>query len=217
MTGAVDIDAIDWHRQAPNAAAVAIGRVLAMLGSVVGLRLLTEYLTPATFGRYKLALAGISLVTGILVRPFSLYAMRTWHDASASQSQDRFVEQYRRSFRYFVCAVGLVVAAAALVTGDVDWFGPADLVTAAAVLILQALVDHERSILVTRARMRQVALIDTSTRWLVPITITLSITIGESLSMILLIHACTLACVLLAPRLCKSLSATPPSSTGQGN
>ena len=216
MTGDVDINAIDWHSQAPNAAAVAIGRVLAMLGSVVGLRLLTEFVPPATFGRYKLALAGISLITGILVRPFSQYAMRAWHDGSANDSQRRFVEQYGRSFRYFVGAVGLVVAASALVTKGSGWFGPVDLVPASAVLILQALVDYERSILVTRARMREVALIDTATRWLVPTAISLSIAIGESLAMILSVHACTLACVLLAPRLRQSLRVAPRGPARSG-
>ena len=54
-----------------------------MLGTAVGLRLLTEQLAPETLGRYKLALAGVSLVAGILVRPFIQYAMRAWHDAAS--------------------------------------------------------------------------------------------------------------------------------------
>ena len=218
--GAVNPDAIDWHREAPNAAAIAAGRILAVMGSVVGVRLLTEYLPPETFGRYKLAIAGISLITGILVRPFSQYAMRAWHDAEASRSQFDFVEQYGRSFRYFVCAVGLAVAiSGAVFTSDGGWFAPLDLIPAAAVLILQALVDYERSIFVTRARMRAAALLDTATRWLIPVTITLSLTVHESLSVILAAHACTLAGVLMVPRFRRRPPATrcdPAVASGIG-
>ena len=209
-------DASDRHRDVRNAIAVAAGRVLVVLGAMVGVRLLTEYLSPDTFGRYKLALAGISLVTGILVRPFSQYAMCAWHDAATSRSQLRFVEHYGRSFRYFVCTVGLVVATGALVGTDGGWFAPVDLVAAAAVLIVRALVDYERSILVTRARMRDVAVIDTATRWLVPITIALSVTMGESLSLILAVHACTLAGLLLTLRLGRRASAGRHDLGGSG-
>lgn len=210
----VDASAIDWDRDLPNARAIAVGRILAALGSVVGLRLLTEYLPPDTFGRYKLALAGIALVTGILVRPFSQYAMCAWHDALASRSQRRFVDHYGRSFRYFVCTVGLVMAAGAFVVTEGRWFAPVDLVAAATVLVLRAMVDYERSILITRARMRDVALIDTVTQWLIPITIVLAVTIGESLSQILAVHACVLAGVVVVPRLHRRASTDRPLPGG---
>ena len=188
-----------------------------VLGAVVGVRLLTEYVPPETFGRYKLALAGISLVMGIVVRPFSQYAMCAWHDSPDDQSQLRFVDHYNRSFSYFVCVVGVAFAiVGAFMANDGVWFAPIDLVPAAAVLVLQAMVDYDRSMLLTRARMRDVALIDTATRWLVPITITLAVAFGESLALILTVHACTLAGVLLVPvlRLRPRLSAVGHETAG---
>ena len=203
--GTIDPYLSGWRTHLPNAVAVAAGRILMVLGAVVGVRLLTEYVPPETFGRYKLALAGVSLVTGIAVRPFTQYAMRAWHDLPEDPSQLRFVTDYGRRFGYLVCAVGVIVASlGALLAKDGGWFAPVDLVAAAAVLVLQAMVGYARAMLVTRARMRDVALIDTATGWLVPITIALSVTFGESLSLVLSAHACTLAGVLLVPvlRLC---------------
>lgn len=198
--GATDPYSSGWREHLPNAVSVAAGRIMMVLGAVVGVRLLTEYVPPETFGRYKLALAGVSLVTGIAVRPFTQYAMRAWHDLPDDASQLRFVTDYGRRFGYLLCAVGVIVASlGALLAKDGGWFAPVDLVAAAAVLVLQAAVSYARSMLVTSARMRDAALIDAATGWLVPITIALSVTLGESLSLVLSVHACTLAGVLLVP------------------
>ena len=191
-----------WRRHAPNAATVAGGRVLDVLGTVAGVRLLTEYLPPETFGRYKLALAGVSLATGILIRPFIQYAMRAWHDAALSGELQRFRVLYGRSFGFYVGAVSLAAAlAGAAAARGGRWLAPAELAFTAAVMALQAAVEYDRSLCVTRGRQRDAVLMGAATCWLIPIAIVVSVAAGESLSLVLAAHACVLALVLLARRL----------------
>ena len=75
------------------------------------MRVLTEFLPPALFGRYKLALAGLSLVSGVLVRPFIQYAMRAYHDAAARGAGTAFLAHSRRRFGRYAGGLGLAAAA----------------------------------------------------------------------------------------------------------
>ena len=204
-----------WRRHVPNAATVAGGRVLTVLGAVAGVRLLTEFLPPETFGRYKLALAGVSLVVGVMVRPFIQYAMRAWHDAAAGGSLHAFLGRYGRSFGFYVGAVSLAaaLAGAAAVRGG-GWLGPSELVLAAAVLALLSAVEYDRSLCVTAGRQRDAVLIGVATCWLVPIAIAAAVAAGESLSLVLGAHACMLALVLLARRLRRRTPAGARAAAG---
>ena len=191
-----------WRRHAPNAAVVAGGRALNVVGTVVGVRLLTEYLPPEMFGRYKLALAGVSLITGIMVRPFIQYAMRAWHDAAAGGSLQCFQMLYGRSFGFYVGVVSLAAALAGTATArDGGWLAPPELVLAAAVLALQAAVEYDQSLCTTRGRQRDAVLIGTATCWLIPISIAAAAAAGGSLFLVLAAHAGILALVLAVRRL----------------
>ena len=190
------------RRHGRGVAAVVVGRGLAVLGGVAGVRLLTGYLSPELFGRYKLALAGVSLVTGILVRPFIQYAMRACHDAASRGALSEFLRGYGRSFGAYVRGLGVAVALAVAVVGlDGLQLAPVELALIAAVLAMQALVEYDRSVFVTQGRHHAAEAVAVGTRWLVPIAIMAFIYTGESLPVILAAHACALAVVFLAPRL----------------
>ena len=191
-----------WRRHAANAAAVVAGRGLTVLGTAVGLRLLTEQFAPETFGRYKLALAGVSLVAGILVRPFIQYAMRAWHDAASPAARRRFLAHHGRSFRTYVGGLSLAASATVYAVNlDGRQFASVELALAAAVLALQALVEYDRALSITRGRQVQAETIRVGVCWLVPIAVAGSAFAGESLSLILAAHACALGLLFLAPRL----------------
>ena len=166
------------------------------------MRLSTEYLSPEVFGRYKLALAGISLITGILVRPFIQHAMRAYHDAAARGGQERFLKRARRSFAGYAGGLGLASAAAGwLLVGDGRWPGPAAPVLVAAVLALQALVEHDRALSITAGRQGAAERIGVGVSWLVPIAIAAAARTRESLPVILAAHAGVLGLMLAAVRL----------------
>ena len=190
------------RRHGANVAAIVVGRGLVVLGTLAGVRLLTEYVSPELFGRYKLALAAVSLVTGILVRPFIQYATRAYHDAAARGVLRPFLKRYGRSFVAYVGWVGLAVLAGGHAATFGGWqLGSVELTLIAAVLVLQAIVEYDRALFITRGRQRDAELIGAGTTWLIPISVAGFVHAGESLSVILAAHAGALTLVSAFPRL----------------
>ena len=162
------------------------------------MRLLTEYLPPETFGSYKLALAGVSLIAGIAVRPFIQYAMRAYHDAVVGGGPHRFLTRSARSFAAYVAALGLAVAAAGWVlTRGGGRLGPAVPALLGVVLVLKALVDRVRALSVTRGRQGAAESVGVGLAWLIPVAVAGSVLVGESLSVVLAAHAGALGLLLL--------------------
>lgn len=123
-----------WAHRAALGAAV-IGNVGAALGTLVGGRILTEVATPELFGEYKLALAGVSLVTGIALRPVIQFGMRQFHDEHREGRSGAFVAAFERRFAAYlvILCVGLLGASAV----GAPWTGEKAAVTCAlAVLVL---------------------------------------------------------------------------------
>ena len=189
------------RRHGGGLAAVAAGRGLAVLGSVVGVRVLTESLPPAVFGRYKLALAGLSLVTGVFVRPFIQYAMRAYHDAEARGAGAAFLTQSRRWFGRYARWMGLAGAAGGyLVSVGGRRLSLPELAGVAAVLAFQALVEYDRALFVTRGRQRAAETIGVGMQWLIPFAVAAAARAGESLAAILPAHAAALALIVSTRR-----------------
>ena len=188
------------RRHGHDLAAVAAGRGLTVLGKVVGVRVLTESLPPALFGRYKLALAGLSLVTGVLVRPFIQYAMRAYHDAEARGAGAAFLAHSRRWLWRYAGWLGLAAAAGGYLISAGGRLSPPELAGLAAVLTLQALVEYDRALFVTRNRQRAAEAIGAAMQWLIPFAVAASVRAGESPGVVLPAHAAALALIVSARR-----------------
>ena len=188
------------RRHGADLATVAAGRGLTVLGSVVGMRVLTEFLPPALFGRYKLALAGLSLVTGVLVRPFIQYAMRAYHDADACGAGAAFLAHSRRWFGRYAGGLGLAAAAGGYLVSVGGRLSLPELAGVAAVLALQALVEYDRALFVTRGRQRAAETIGVGVQWLIPFAVAASVRAGESLAVVLPAHAAALALIFSVRR-----------------
>ena len=186
------------RRYGADLAAVAAGRGLTVLGSVVGVRVLTESLPPALFGRYKLALAGLSLVTSVSVRPFIQYAMRAYHDAEARGAGPAFLAHSRRWFGRYAGGLGLAAAAAGYLVSAGGRLSLPELAGVAAVLALQAVVEYERALFVTRGRQRAAETIGVGMQWLIPFAVAASVRAGESMAVMLPAHAAVLALIASA-------------------
>ena len=207
------LSAAALRRYGGDLGTVAVGRGLTALGGVVGVRILTEAIPPAAFGRYKLALAALSLAAAVLVRPFVQYAMRAYHAADAAGAAAAFV---RNSRRWLTRYVGLLSAAAAaggylLVAGGQRLSLP-ELAGVVTILALQALVDFDRSLAVTRGRQRRAEAIGVATRWAVPLAVAALARFDRSLWTILLAHAGALALIVAVRRLRRPRSGSPAGS-----
>ena len=98
------------HKQ--NLSAVIVGQVIAAVGALFGLRLLTEFISPSVFGEYKLLLAAISLVIGVFIRPFIQFSMRAYHDAKQQGGLPQFMARIRSLFRNYIVLVAVFVGTA---------------------------------------------------------------------------------------------------------
>jgi O-antigen/teichoic acid export membrane protein len=133
--------------------AVLGGQVLSLVVLVAGTRLITELVDGAVFGEARLAVGVASLVGGVVVHPFSQYAMRGYHDAVATgfvAAFERFVRRWNRG-----AAAGSGLLAAVLWMGYGMWAGAVNWLLALAIglyVLGEARWSLERSLLVTRDR-----------------------------------------------------------------
>jgi len=84
-----------------NIITVTFGQLLCAAGAAVGIRLLTEFASPETFGNYKLIVGIIALISGVIFRPISQFAMREYHDSLLSGKEDIFSRFIRSAFIKF--------------------------------------------------------------------------------------------------------------------
>ncbi len=149
---------------------VTLGQLIAALGTLFGVRLLTEFISPTVFGEYKLLLAAISLMTGIFIRPFIQFAMREYHDAEKTDVIILFLRNIRGMFRKYIFGVAILFAV-------IIYFSNGGLLTVPSylllllplVLVLTNSVELERALMVTQNRQAHASLVSIGRNWLIPI------------------------------------------------
>lgn len=109
------------RRHFHDAAWIAGGQIAAAVGTVLGVRLLTELLAPTTFGVIALALGAAALATNIVCTPLTQAAMH-FYPVLANQggAADLRTALFRALRRSGTCAL-LVLGALALLYAHHDW------------------------------------------------------------------------------------------------
>jgi len=127
--------------------------LLSLVVLVAGTRLITELVDGDVFGEARLAVGVAALFGAVVVQPFSQFAMRGYHDATAAGSVLEFAKFARRGNAVAAATSGLV--AALLWVGYGAWTREVNWLLAAAVGVYvfgEARWSLERSLLVTRDR-----------------------------------------------------------------
>ena len=70
---------------------ITAGQALAVIGSLVGIRILTEVIPPATYGEVKLLAGLVFLANTLIFHPVCLYAMRGFPEAASRSLRREFV------------------------------------------------------------------------------------------------------------------------------
>ena len=200
-------------RHGGDLAVVLAGRGLTVLGSVVGVRLLTEALSPALFGRYKLVLAGVSLVAGVLARPFIQHAMRAYHDAAEAGAASAFLDGSRRRFGRYAGALGLAAVAGGYLLAGGRSLSLPELAGVGGILALQSLVEFDRGLFVARGRQRAAETISVAMRWLIPIAVAALVLLDAALWAVLAAHAAVLAAIASVRRRDRTRGARRPAGS----
>ena len=182
---------------------VSIGQLLAALGTLVGVRILTEYISPGVFGTYKLSFAGISLVSAILVRPIIQFAMRELHDAKKLGAMASYIVQIRGLLFRVIFIVSLIIGAASYIL--TYYITNLSLVFTAIILLLlaaQSSVEFERAIAVTRNKQVVASIVSVAQSWTVPVIIVAVVAVtNESIFSMLLAAVAVLGIINLCQRI----------------
>ncbi len=105
---------------------IGLGQVLATLGSLVGVRLLTGVLSPKVYGELALGLTLATLLNQVLLGPLSGAALRFFAPAREANELGSFLAGLRRLLAKATGIVGLaaVITALALwLAGQIHWLG----------------------------------------------------------------------------------------------
>ena len=163
-----------------NLLIVSFSQLLTAIGTLIGVRLMTEVVSPAVFGQYKLILAAIALLTAILIRPFMQFVMREYHDAHKAGTSQQFTNQVGALFRTHILLVSAFAAAiSGLFLTRLFPLTPLLTLLMIAVLALGARVELQRALLVTRNMQLQAGMVSAARSWLIPIAIVSAILLTQ--------------------------------------
>lgn len=116
---------------------VGASQVLAAIGQIIGIRLLTDVLSPAVFGEIALIVGASTLATSVLINP-TMQALLRYFPECAQSGQGVLAERMARQRILSMLWWALPLSAPLLLTGLIQgWFGPA----AAFLLLLLVAVD----------------------------------------------------------------------------
>jgi len=203
------IKKLSTHKK--NILTIFAGQTFAAIGTLVGVRLLTEFISPALFGEYKLLLAGISLASGILIRPFIQFSMREYHDADKQGLLLQFINSTRTILRYYIF---LILLSAGFLIGLFLYFSMSlsylAIFMILATFALRNSIEFERALSVTGNKQTQASTVSVARNWLPPIAIitTVILTNNESVYIIFSSTAAVLALIYFA-QLSINFTATP--------
>ncbi len=173
--------------------AVFLGQGLTAVGAFFGIRLMTEYLSPQVFGQYKLLLSLISLLTGLMARPFLQYVMRAYHDSSVEEGRLDFTNAARSIFVKYVAVLGLAFSVVLTLWESSDRITAIDVLLISILFVVQALLEFERSCAITRNEQIAAGIMGTSRSWLVPLGIVISSLYMESITFLLVANTLVLS------------------------
>lgn len=178
-------DALLRHKKV--ALVVGGSNAVAALGTLYSSRLLTELAPPEVFGEYKLALAAVSLGTGLLIRPLTQFLMREYHDAAEAKQLPAFLGHARKTLRNYILLLGLGL----LLAGEIFYFhwdlgGSLLLLGIVGVFVSRSRFETLRALLITANEQTPASSARVLQSWLVPTGIGLGLWLFAKHSVIML-------------------------------
>jgi O-antigen/teichoic acid export membrane protein len=145
-----------YYRIAKEGSWIVIGEIAAVLGALAMVRLLTEYLEPAQYGRLALGLTVAGMVNQAVMGGVTAGIGRFYSIAAEKQCLDGYWRASRRMMTYATAVaitIGLLLMAGLLWSGNRQWLG---LAGAALVLSILSAYNNALSGIQNAARQRAV-------------------------------------------------------------
>lgn len=155
---------------AKNGAVAIVGQIGGILGVLVGAKVLTSIATPNTVGEYNLIIGICALVEGVVLRPYSQYVMRVYHDAAQQDAVANFLRSARSRYLGFIAlSVILVLMCQAISSYGVHRVSLIAGALSGIYIAGSGLLSFETGILVTAGRLVASNTISLIQRWSVPL------------------------------------------------
>ena len=187
-------------------------------GTLVGVRLLTQFLAPPEYGAVTLALGSSTLALGLIATPLTQAAMHYFPAARAEGSDHELERSLLRLYARLAPWLLVVVASAVWVCARWHIAAPLSIAAAGVLLCLDSLRSVGLSLLNSARRHRRYTLWMATDTWGRPLIATMAVLLfGASSSTVLAAHAAvagTLLIMFSAPRWTQLRFASGPVYSG---
>jgi O-antigen/teichoic acid export membrane protein len=178
------------HRLLSDAAWVTGGQVATAVGTVVGVRLLTQVVPPATFGTVSLALGVAALALNVACTPLTQAAIHYYPSLAAGGLSGELQRSLRRSLQRIGMWVLLAILIGGVIYSAVYSGSPAIVVLIATLLICDGWRSTGLSLANAAREHKRYALWQTADAWGRPLLATAAVLVaGESAALILVAYA----------------------------
>jgi O-antigen/teichoic acid export membrane protein len=133
-----------FRRLSKEGSWVVLGQALAVVGSLVGVRVLTEFLNPASFGELALGLTLAALVNQTVLGPLGAGVLRFYAPAVERGDLDGYLKSV---LRLVLSATGIIVLAILLTVSGLLFTGPAEWISIAIAAFVFAILSGYNAIL----------------------------------------------------------------------
>jgi O-antigen/teichoic acid export membrane protein len=176
---------------------VTIGQIGSALGTLIGIRILTEYVVPEIFGAATLIIGIASLALGTLVSPILQAALKYYPEYSNGR-----LSLLRASIRnILIKRIGVFLLIAALATPFGVMLGKLDIsvvLLCLLLLVLDGMRNFETTLLNAARKHTCYAMVSVAEAWGRPITAVFAVNIlGADITSILMAYALTSSSILL--------------------
>lgn len=161
--------------------------VFNILASFIGIRLMTQFIHPSTFGEYKVVMSAISVLVGFVSLPIIQYAMRAIHDSNKELSEFNHENDVKNLFNiYVIISSFLMFLIYIFLPNNLD-FKNEYILLIPIIFFLTCNISYETSINISKNNQLKASLINFLNRLFIPIAIVfVVITIRENVFLILL-------------------------------
>ncbi|NVN98847.1 MAG: lipopolysaccharide biosynthesis protein [Geobacteraceae bacterium] len=185
------------RRLMTDGAWVSFGQIGSALGALAGVRLLTEYITPAVFGATTLIIGITALALGTLVSPVMQASLKYYPEYSGEREAE-----LRASLRSILFRrVGTVAAVITVVTLLISMFSRLDpylILICVLLLILDSMRSYQTTLLNAARKHAAFAMISIGEAWGRPLLAVLAVqSMGADFKTILMAYVATTAGILL--------------------
>jgi len=154
-----------------DAVIVFVAQAFAAVGALVGIRLLTQFISPEVFGEYKLLLSSMSLVVGVCVRPFIQFSMRQYHDYQSNIEKNIFLIETRKILNKYLFVLLLSVGILYFFSFSNLYNETIIILCGLIVLSITVKINFESALFISKNEQVAAGLILVSLKWFVPFSI----------------------------------------------